>query len=171
MASVAPPASQSCALYLQLIKYSRTLELPQRCCSWQCLSDGVVRWVRSSLQTHYNRRVSQPAERSQHAEHTFVLYEFGGLMFTLLLMPQNILKVLSKASLKDQNVTFFHVVLNYIIGKLTWGSCTAKIWKTHFLWQPCNRAQRPQSRCRLQAKYLPEYKILISNDLIRWYVA
>lgn len=34
-----------------------------------------------------------------------------------------------------------------------------------------SQEQRPQNRCRLQAKYLPEYKILISNDLIGWYVA
>lgn len=49
MVSVARPASQSRALCSQLIKYSRTPESPQCFCSWPCLSDGVVRWVRSSL--------------------------------------------------------------------------------------------------------------------------
>lgn len=169
MVSVAQPASQSRALCLQLIKYSRTPESPQCFCSWPCLSDGVVRWMRSSLQTHYNHRVSQPTERSQPTEHTLFLYELGGMMFTLLLMPWNVQKVLSE-HLKEHNLSLFRVVLNYIIGKLSWGSHAARTWWNYFLWQQSNRA-RPQSRCRLQAKYLPEYKILISNDLIRWYVA
>lgn len=39
-------------------------------------------------------------------------------MFTLLLMPQNVQRVPSEP-LKEHNVSLFHVVLNYIIGKLT----------------------------------------------------
>lgn len=75
------------------------------------------------------------------------------MMFTLLLMPQNVQRVPSEP-LKEHNVSLFHVVLNYIIGKLTWGSHAANIWWNYFLWQLCNRARSPQSRCRLQAKYL-----------------
>lgn len=67
------------------------------------------------------------------------------------------MKVLSEP-LNENNVSLFCVVLNYIIGRLIWGSHAAKIWWNYFLWKPCNRAQRPQSRCRLQGKYLPSIK-------------
>lgn len=67
------------ALCSQLIKYGRTPESPQCFCSWPCLSDGLLgEWVRSSLWTHYNRRVSQPTERSQHTENTFFYMNLEG---------------------------------------------------------------------------------------------
>lgn len=169
MASVARPASQSHTLCSQLIKYSRTPSRHNASVHGRvCLMALLGEW-------DHHSRLTVPVEvlsrlrRANTLNTPYFYMNLEGWCLPCYWCHETYKR--SCLKLNEHNVSLFRVVLNYIIGKLTWGSHAAKIWWNYFLWQPCNRAQGPQSRCRPQTKYLPEYKTLISNDLIRWYVA
>lgn len=172
MASLAQPASQSHALYSPLIKYSSTPSRHNASVHGRvCLMVLLGEW------DHHSRLIitaeSLRQVRGANTPNTpyFYMNLEGWCLPCYRCHALETYKRSRHDPLKEHSVSLFRVVLNFSIGKLAWGSNAANIWWKYFLWQLCNSAQRPQSRCRLQAKSLPEYKILISNDLIRWYVA